>query len=216
MLVHAINVPKIPKPKPHFCSPSSSHPISALVHLHPCTPFSTLQIAGPFQKMHAPQYCSLQITPQKRSLMLQSLNVCISKHYGQHHPPTFTWSWQIKHCNSRNSPQNKPHKPNKFRVMACKQFKGINLEQPYFFHKLQVQKYSRNWTTFWLLGDDIQCLQNKKPNKKLTKIMFQTLHLFKLQARGMYWNDRSANIQQGEDQLLHKFKVELCSMAKSS
>jgi hypothetical protein len=23
--------------------------------------------------------------------------------------------------------------------MACKQFKGINLEQPYFFHKLQVQ-----------------------------------------------------------------------------
>ncbi len=148
--------------------------------------------------------------------MLQSLNVCISKHYGQHHQPTFTWSWQIKHCSSRNSPQNKPHKPNKFRVMACKQFKGINLEQLYFFHKLQVQKYSRNWTTFWLLGDDIQCLQNKKPNKKLTKIMFQTLHLFKLQASGMYWNDRSANIQQGEDQLLHKFKVELCSIARSS
>jgi len=70
--------------------------------------------------------------------------------------------------------------------MACKQFKGINLEQAYFFHKLQVQKYSRNWTTFWLLGDDIQCLQSKIPNKKLTKIMFQTLHLFKLQASGMY------------------------------
>ncbi len=74
-------------------------------------------------------------------------------------------SWQIKHCNNRNSPQHKLHEPNRFRVLDCKQFKSINLEQPYFFQKLQVQKYRRNWTTFWLLGDDIECLQNKNQTR---------------------------------------------------